>query len=276
MIMSPLQFFIAVLTLFPSISLAVTPAQVPPHGKAQGFISNLDDALPIPTGDWLVSTMCYCRLPFHNPEISSFEKAHIFQHEYYNYHSDSTFVLDHLCLAKAHYEGDQCVHPNIGGDNNDWWQKPEKGDEWTCKHFRRTEEEKILQGNSKRIVKRDKLPRTPPVCVVEHCDPGPYGDDPPEKSSHPNSDKVCFRVGNNFYGTRDFQIKFNWQRRRMDAPGEQGRVKTQFYKVYEYCENMCQNTFGMPADMEIADKRADGGSRQFVYTDLDDMCDHCR
>ena len=39
---------------------------------------------------------------------------------------------------------------------------------------------------------------------------------------------------------------------------------------------MCQRMFKMPVDMDINDKRADGGSRQFVYTKLDDMCDHCK
>lgn len=74
----------------------------------------------------------------------------------------------------------------------------------------------------------------------------------------------------------EMEIKFNRQRRRMEKSFQQGRFKTDFQEVQGYCEDMCQRNFGMPADMEINDKRADGGSRQFVYTELDDMCDNCR
>ena len=117
------------------------------------------------------------------------------------------------------------------------------------------------------------MPHLPisPGCVLD-CAPGVYG---PEllDSDH---DRVCFAVDTDFYGKDEMELKFNGQRRRMDAPGEQGRVKTEFKEVQGYCEDMCQSTFQMPADMKINDKRADGGSRQFMYTELDDMCDHCK
>ena len=116
----------------------------------------------------------------------------------------------------------------------------------------------------------------PEACYF-NCDPGPFGPDLPEPTSHREHDKVCFSVDKNFYGPgRKMKVKFNDQQRTMDKDGEQGRVKTEFQEVQGYCEDMCQRTFGMPADMKPKDKRADGGSRQYVYTSMDDMCDHCK
>ena len=277
--MPRLQTFLTALTLLPSMSMAVAPVQAPPNGKAHGFISNLENIYPPPTGDWLTSTMCYCRAPTPAKEIYQFEKAHIFQHEYYNYHSNATFVVDHLCLSRAQAEGDHCERPNIGGDNNDWLL--ETPYEYICKTFARTEEEKVQQGNSKRqeevqqgISKRQGHE---PVVCSEDCDPGPYSNDLPEPTSHREHDKVCFAVGKNYYGLGSkMDVKFNDQHRTMRKNGDQGRVETGAQDVQGYCEDMCQTTFGMPADMKLKDKRADGGSRQYVYTAVDDMCDHCK
>ena len=270
-----LPTFLVALTLLPSASLAVTPAQVPPNGKAQGFISNLDDLYPQPTGDWLTSTLCYCQSPVRAKEDNQYQKAHIFQHEYYNYHSNATFVVDHMCLARARVEGELCSRPNVGGDNNDWLME----EPYACKHFPRTEEESVQQGNSKRSARRQKRKaphfNTSPTCITD-CDPGPFGPDPADQSSHPASDKVCFATDTIFYGMKTMMLKFNRQRRTMDGPGDQGRVKTPFPDVQGYCEDMCQRRFHMPANMKLGDKRADGGSRQYVYTELDDMCDHCK
>ena len=269
--MSPLQAFITALALLPSVSQAVAPCQVPPNGKAQGFISNLDNLYSEPTGDWLTSTLCYCHSPVHAKKLFEFEKAHIFQHEYYNYHSNATFVVDHMCLSKAVYQGDQCERPNVGGDNNDWlYDRP-----YVCKTFPRTEEEKIRQGNSKRSTGRREKRGDPYACIW-NCDPGPFGHDPPDPSSHRDHDKVCFAVNDDFFGTKNMRLHFNGQSRRMAKAGAQGRVVSDYEEVQGHCEDMCQKTFGMPADMYINDKRADGGSRQFLYTLLDDMCDHCK
>ena len=225
--------------------------------------------------------MCYCHSPVHAKEDDEYEKAHIFQHEYYNYHSDATFVVDHMCLARAGSEGNLCNRPNVGGDNDDWLLE----DPFVCKKFERTEEEKTAQGNSKRRTRREErtrrgkrnVPHYPisPTCV-HNCDPGPFGPDPADKSSHPDYDKVCFAVTDDFYGPNEMELKFNRQRRKSGKPGQQGRVKTEFTEVQGYCEDMCQRTFNLPADMKLSEKRADGGSRQFLYTDLDDMCDHCK
>lgn len=273
MIMSRILTLLAALTLFLSVSLAVTPAQVPPNGKAHGFISNLNNLYPPPEGDWLTSTLCYCHSPIKAKDHNQYEKAHIFQHEYYNYHSNATFIVDHMCLSGTDTQGDKCNRPNVGGDNADWLME----NPYVCKKFPRTEEEKTLQGNSKRNTRRAHMPHIPdsPICIAD-CDPGPYGPDPEDKSSHPEHDKVCFAVDSNFYGMAAMEVKFNRQRRRMDKLGEQGGVATKFEEVQGYCEDMCQSRFKMPADMKITDKRAGGGSRQFVYTKLDDMCDHCK
>ena len=271
-IMPRLQTFLAALTLLPSLCLAVAPARAPPNGKAHGFISNLDNRYPHPTGDWLTSTMCYCRSPVPAQEIYEFEKAHIFQHEYYNHHSNATFVVDHLCLARASAEGDKCERPNIGGDNNDWIL--EEPHEYVCKKFARTEEEKMRQETSEIISKRQK---NEPAACYSNCDPGPFGPDPPEPVGHRDHDKVCFKTDYEFYGPgKTMKVKFNDQQRTMDKDGEQGRVRTGFQEVQWYCEQMCQRTFSMPVEMKLKDKRADGGSRQYVYTSLDDMCDHCK
>ncbi|KAF6217503.1 hypothetical protein HO133_006841 [Letharia lupina] len=270
-----LQTFLTALTLLPSISLAVAPAQVPPNGKGLGFISNLEDLYPEPTGDWLTSTLCYCHSPIHAKEKWQYEKAHIFQHEYYNYHSNATFIVDHMCLSRAHTEGDQCNRPNVGGDNNDWLMQKR----YVCKDFPRTEEEKVRQANSKRSTRRGK--RAEPIAqhmvsCVQDCDPGAYAPDVPDPSPHPKFDRVCFGVDTDFYGMDEMELKFNRQHRKMESPGQQGRVQTEFEEVQGYCEDMCQSMFKMPVDMKINDKRAGGGSRQFLYTSLDDMCDHCK
>ena len=272
--MSPILTLLATLTLLLSVSLAVTPAEVPPNGKAHGFISNLNNLYPQPDGDWLTSTSCFCRAPA-TQEKSGYDKAHIFQHEYYNYHSNATFVVDHLCLGVTHFEGDNCNRPNVGGDNNDWLMHQRD----VCKKFPRTEEEKVRQGNSKRSTwtKRLHVPHMPdpPICEVD-CDPGPYREDPEDQSSHPDHDKICFAVDASFYGMDTMEVQFNRQRRRMKKIGDQGGVKTRFDEVQGYCADMCQSKFNMAPDMKVADKRAAGGSRQVVYTKLDDMCDHCK
>ena len=271
------QAIFAILLLLVSVSLAVAPCQVPPNGKARGFISNLDKGYAKPTGDWLTSTYCYCHSPVRERETWKFEKAHIFQHEYYNYHSNVTFVANHLCLARAHREGDRCIRPNVEVDNMDWYPPAGKGG-YICKKFERTEEEKIRQANTKRRTSREKRNaphfKNPGVCKT-HCDMGPFEPSPEEKWHHPAHDKVCFNVAMNFYGQNELELKFNRQKRK-ETNGDAGRVKTAYQEVRGYCEDMCQKNFKMPVDMDINDPRALGGSRQFVYTDLDDMCDNCK
>ena len=282
--MPRLQTFLTALTLLPSVSLAVAPAQVPPNGKGQGFIGNIGNLYPPPSGDWLTSTLCYCRSPTHAQEVYQYEKAHIFQHEYYNYHSNATFIVDHKCLTEAVGEGDQCIVPNMGGDNEDWFRE----DPYVCKKFARTEEEQRLQANSKRSTRREKQRRekkkkkrskwpnwlAPHNCIA-NCDPGPFSHDPDALANRAH-DKVCFSVGTNFYGMVKMELRFNGQHRVMKRLGDQGRVQTALDDVQGHCEDLCQSTFGMPAEMKIMDKRAGGGSRQFLYTSLDDMCDHCK
>lgn len=276
--MPHLQAFLIAFTLLPSLCLAVAPALVPPNGKAHGFISNIDSRYPNPpTGDWLTSTMCYCRSPVPPKEDNQYGKAHIFQHEYYNHRSNATFVLDHLCLARTAAEGDKCERPNIGGDNNNWIIDSLVPHEHVCKKFPRTEEEKALQGGSS--TKVSKRQGHEPYACYFNCDPGPYGpDDPPGPSSHRDHDKVCFKTDYEYYGPgRTMKVKFNEQERTMDSHDKKTRVKTDFDEVQWYCEQMCQRTFNMPARTDkMKDKRADGGSRQFAYTKLEDMCDHCK
>ena len=110
------------------------------------------------------------------------------------------------------------------------------------------------------------------------CDNGPYSPDPEEHSSHPTHDTVCFAVDKNYYGPGNtMMVKFNRQHRVMGRAGAQGRVRTaDGAEVQGYCEDMCEARFGMPVDVKVRDGRADGGNRQFVYTKLDDMCDHCK
>ena len=269
--MPRLQPFLAALALLPSISLAVAPASVPPNGKGHGFIGDLDNNHPPPNGDWLTSTLCYCRSTTPAKEMYEYDRAHIFQHEYYNYHSNATFILDHVCLS----EDAQCVEPNIGGDNIGWFRE----DPFVCKTFPRTEEEQILQANSKRSTGPKKEEKRkwpgwlwkPHGCILD-CEPGPFDHSPPKPADH--QDKVCFAVNNNYYGTTKMELMFNGQHRKMHK-GEQGRIQTDAEEVHGYCEDVCQSEWGWPADMKIDDKQAGGGSRQFVYTSLDDMCDHC-
>lgn len=104
------------------------------------------------------------------------------------------------------------------------------------------------------------------------CDAGPFAPDPEDKLKHPSRDKVCFWVGTDFWGGKS-EIRFNRQWRKLH---DQGGVKTEVGEVEVYCEDMCQSQFGMPAEIEIKDKRAHGGSRQVVYTKMDDMCDNCK
>ena len=277
-----LLLLLTTLALLSSVSLAVPPAQPPPNGKFHGFLNSLNNGEPDPTGDWLISTLCFCHLPARNSDDLEhdyrYEKAHIFQHEYYNFHSNATFVMDHMCLAKAHYQGDICVHPNVEGDNNDWL----RDHKYSCKRFQRTDEEKIRQVHSKRSTRRE--PRGGPhlnthqICwgIIHPCDPGPFTHYPDNKSKSPEQDTVCFATDTDFYGMDEMEIKFNRQKRIMRKNGDQGRVSTDFDEVQEICQNMCLDRFNMPADMLINDERADGGSRQYVYTDVDDMCDNCK
>ena len=273
------QAIFAILLLLASLSLAVTPAKIPPNGKGRGFLSNLnnlDKVYPIPTGDWLTSSYCYCHSPVREPEEWRYEKAHIFQHEYYNYHSNVTFVAQHLCLARAGIEEDQCVRPNMDRDNMDWYRPFPMGQrDYICKTFDRTEEEIIAQSSTKKGKRFAPHFPSPGICK-QHCDEGPFAE-PKEESSHRKHDNVCFTVGsNNFFGVTEMGIKFNHQKRAMRNGHQAGRLKSDYMEVQEFCEDMCQKEFQMPVDMDIRDPRAMGGSRQFIYTDMDDMCDHCK
>ena len=273
--MQGLQVLITALTLLPFPSLAVVPVEVPPDGKAIGFISDLGGRYPQPTGDWLTSTLCYCHSPIQVTEDWRYEKAAIFQHEYYNYHSNATFVLDYKCLSRARQQGDQCVRPNLDSNNNNWYKE---NPDTVCKDFPRTEEEKIRQGHSKRLTKkgnRGPMDGTRWTCLFD-CNLGPYAPETPQPASHRDHDKLCLRVGHEYFGTREMEIKFNFQRRDSDKDGEQGRDSYGWLDVNEYCEDMCQKNFQMPCDTNTKDKQTNGGSRQYVYTSMDDMCDHCK
>lgn len=275
------QAVFAVPLLLASVSLAVTPVKVPPNGKGYGFISNTNNLgkvyLP-PTGDWITTTFCYCHPPVRQPQDWRYGKAHVFQYEYYNYHSNVTFVAEHLCVARAPHEGDRCIRPNIDRDNMDWYIKNGKGG-YLCKDFERTEEEIIRQANSKRGISNAKrnLPhfKSGGICAQWNCDKGPF-EDPKEESFHPKHDELCFGVAMNFYGSGELEIKFNGQKRTMKGKKQAGRLKSDYYEVMDMCEERCQREFQMPVDMEIMDPRAMGGSRQFIYPDVDDMCDHCK
>ena len=273
--MQGLQVLITALTLLPSLSLAVAPVPVPPNGKAIGFISDLGQTYRKPTGDWLTSTLCFCHSPTRVTEDWRYEKAAIFQHEYYNYHSNATFVLDYKCLSRARIEGDQCIRPNLDDNNNGWYKE---NDNVVCKDFPRTEEEKIRQGHTKRMTKRGNrgpMDGTRWTCLFD-CNLGPYAPETPQPASHRDHDKVCFKVGHEYFGTTEMDMTFNFQRRDSDHDGEQGRESYGWFDVKDFCDAKCKENFQMPMDNNTKDKQTKGGSRQYVYTAMDDMCDHCK
>ena len=94
-IMSYLQALLLILgPIFVAFANAATPEQVA-IGKVAGYTKG-----PLPhQSDFLTSTYCYCGLPGHVPGRK--EEAAYFQFEYFNVHSDVTFILDHLCVASA-------------------------------------------------------------------------------------------------------------------------------------------------------------------------------
>lgn len=272
--------------LLTALSLAVLPAEVPPGGKyAGGFLGAPGETPLHPAGDWLTMTFCFCQAPQESPDIYGFDVAHYFQHEYYNYHENATFVLDHVCMTRSGRltESDACAFPNTGGHENDHW---EATDHYTCKEWPRTEEEKAAVANSKRGREDDRGARRNTKRVFGEVEPFPPGRTPYDHpknphGTHPDKDRLCFRLGHSLYGSvawRD-EIIFNGQSRMGKKPvgkkwGDQGKVETPKEEVAPMCADLCQKHTGLPSRMQLGNRK--GRSRQNVYKKMDDMCDHCR
>jgi len=122
-IMSPLQVLLLILgPIFITSTNAATPKEVL-VGKLPGYLYGQ----PPRQSDFLTSTFCYCALPDHVPNRK--EEAHYFQFEYYNVHSDVTFILEHLCLASSD-DKFTCLRPrSVSGkdkghqDRSEWQGK---------------------------------------------------------------------------------------------------------------------------------------------------------
>ena len=85
----------------------LTPAQVE-LGRVEGFHARPISGHP---GDYLLNTYCFCAAPKPVPE--HYSEAYYIQIEYYNFHTNTTYILSHLCLAFRD-SGLTCLAPRVG------------------------------------------------------------------------------------------------------------------------------------------------------------------
>ena len=92
--MSRFQILLFILgPIFVALANAATPEEVA-VGKVPGYTKG---RLPHQS-DFLTSTFCYCGSQGGHTR-GRIEEGHYFQFEYFNLHSDVTFILDHLCVS---------------------------------------------------------------------------------------------------------------------------------------------------------------------------------
>lgn len=84
-----------------------------------------------------------------------------------------------------------------------------------------------------------------------------------------HDDKFCYQA---WSSQGDDYIYFNDQKRGLGQMGSQGPVWKHKMEAEKVCEGMCRES--MDAELFRDDDYLP--SHQVVWTDLDDMCDHCR
>ncbi|KAL9129219.1 MAG: hypothetical protein Q9175_007352 [Cornicularia normoerica] len=221
---------LALLTPFTPIH-AATPAEVE-VGKVEGFTGGT----AAHSGDYLISTFCFCAEP--TPIPQHYSEANYLQFEYYNFHHNITYILDHLCLADQDAPT-TCLAPRDGEDT-----RPRHGVDWPA-----------------------RLCRTWYSSLISN-------DDSPH---HRRQDTLCYEMSRDDDLWREWRppgrdvITFNGQTRHLDPVGRQGPVLKGKEMAEEKCDWLCDQHAGMPALR--FNERAQ--CHVVVYEDLDDMCDGC-
>lgn len=209
---------------------ALTPGQVE-LGKIEGFTSGSTTSH---AGDYLTSTFCFCAQPTPIPQHNS--EANYLQFEYYNSHLNTTYILNHLCLADQDSDT-TCLAPRTGDGvavkvSVDW-QTP------LCRSWR------------------------------QQLDSGiPYRNGPGEKLCYEPHADLDWRL---WQLPGPDVLKWNGQKRRLDPRGGQGPVLRGLEESEGRCEGLCDEHAGMPALR--GNGRAQ--CHVVVYEDLDDMCEKC-
>lgn len=128
-------------SFFPLPTLAISPVPVTGDIKIPGYAGFLEYP---PRGDQLTTTYCYCssREPPQRPqdEEDPAKKGSYFQYDYYNYHMNTTFVIQRACGPASDVWWELCANPyrDMCIPQIDW----DCQDNLICAIFER-EEEKI-------------------------------------------------------------------------------------------------------------------------------------
>lgn len=208
------QIAFAILALLNHFALAITPISVSQDKKLDGYVGYLPAP---PTGDWLMTTYCYCAQPHHLHAAAADEGA-FFQWEYYNYHRNATYVMHRQCQAN-HSERRTCV---------------------SSKHAKC---EPQHRGDCDQNMRCSYWPLPHAVGDGGSPDEGGYAED-----------IWCMTIDDHsFLGTID-TIEWNGQARLLRKKDGQGVREQPNGDVSAICEGLCQTQVGMP--MLKGDKHA--------------------
>lgn len=109
------------------VANAATPDEVA-KGNIPGFLNSWNGNPPRPS-DFLTATFCYCGTKNDIHLANRTEKAHIFQYEYFNSHSNTTYLVEYLCEASADRVSPGCLenrnidHGRHGAKSCRTWQR---------------------------------------------------------------------------------------------------------------------------------------------------------
>lgn len=240
----------ATLTLLHHLALAITPVSTPKDEKLDGYIGYLPTP---PTGDWLLTTYCYCAQR-HRLPAPAFDEGSFFQWEYYNYHRNATYVMHRLC-QRNNAERESCVNskhahciPERDGDCEG---------NMLCSSWPR--------GDAKVFGKRD-------ASFASSSSSPSTSSFSSSEGAEVKKDHWCMTLDDhNFVGESDSMI-WNTQERTLTKKGGQDRKEQADGDAWAVCEGLCGKKVGMP--MLRGDKNA--RSHQEVFEGVDDMCDGCR
>ena len=265
-----------ILTIFitpilPSVALTVEQAK---YGKVAGFLGDGEGRTI--SGDTTTNHFCYCYSPdyWENPDRNLADLGHVYTIEYYNWHSDTTFILYHECLAR-HNDAQSQMACNMKVDERGIWAREET---WRPQDY--------LARSWQREHDRDDHRASNTEDVLKYIPQTSLGKNGQFMYDEGYSDYLSFNNQWRNVGKLKscFWRKFDCRKWGRDTSGED---------VQDFCQGTCQGFLGMDVAPLVNYTEGKLGykvpgmwlwpegisywpSHEVVIYEMDDMCPSCK
>lgn len=220
-------------------------------------------------GDVAAITYCYCGAPNPSAMSSAWPEAHYIEVNYYNVHTDQTFIINETCKSTNRMDclgHHWSMHRGKSGGKPRWRELPQK--EWSQGY-----RESAWNGNC------GLYPKAKPgeTCRWENAG---LMSNPADKREAAGCawDEFCFWPNAGHHSEyhkhheddRANRVAFNGQQRWLN---DQGFVNFDNQDIRDVCTQQCLERTGLPIMAWKADEVV---SHQSCAQKLDDMCEGCK